>query len=219
MNSIKTFFTILLLISAQTIFAQKVFTEGTLKYKVNISGVADPQAQAMMQNMVMSTFIKNGKFATEMDMGMMKTRTIMQSEDKYVTLMDMMGQKFKYTMDKKQFEDKKLKDDNYEVTVTNDTKVIAGYNCKKAIIKTKDGNSFFAYFTDELTRGDKENYNGPYSKIKGMLMEYSMEKKGNTMTMTCTNVDFKPVSDDVFVIPETGYTEMTMDQIMKMGGM
>ena len=219
MNRIKTIFAVLLLVATQNTFAQKVFTEGTIKYTVSMSGINNPEMEAMMQNMAMTVFIKNDKFATEMDMGMMKTKMIMVSEDKYVTLMDMMGQKMKYTMDKKQFEDKKLKDDRYEVTVTTDTKVIAGYTCKKAIIKTKEGKSFFAYFTNEITRGDKSNYNGPYGKIEGMMMEYSMEQKGSTMTMTCTAVDFNTISDDVFVIPATGYTEMTTDQIMKMGGM
>lgn len=37
------------------------------------------------------------------------------------------------------------------------------------------------------------------------------------MTMSCTSIDFKPVSDDMFVVPESGYTEMTMDQLSKMG--
>ena len=219
MKKTKSFLLILLLVATQSSFAQKVFTEGTLQYKVAISGISDPQAQAMMQNMAMKIYIKNGKFATEMNMGMGTTKTIMVSENKYVTLMDMMGQKMKYTMDKKQFDDKKLSDDSYEVILTDDTKVIAGYTCKKAIIKTKDGKSFYAYFTTEISRGDKSNYNGPYGKIDGVLMEYSIERKGNTMTMTCTNIDFTPVSDDVFLIPESGYTEITMDQIMKMGGM
>ncbi len=217
MNRIKTIFTVLLLVAAQSTFAQKIFTEGTLQYKVSVSGVSDPQAQAMMQNMVLSIFIKSDKFATVMDMGMMKIRTVRLDDNKYVMLMDMMGQKFKMTMDKKQYETKKMNPDNYTVTITDDTKTIAGYNCKKAIIKTKSGESFYAYFTTELKRGGTTTYDGPYSKIDGVLLEYNMEQKGNTMTMTCTSVDLNPVSDDMFTIPETGYTEMTMDQIAKMG--
>ena len=108
MNRIKTIFTVLLLVAAQSTFAQKIFTEGTLQYKVSVSGVSDPQAQAMMQNMVLSIFIKSDKFATVMDMGMMKIRTVRLDDNKYVMLMDMMGQKFKMTMDKKQYETKKM---------------------------------------------------------------------------------------------------------------
>ena len=130
MNRIKTIFTVLLLVAAQSTFAQKIFTEGTLQYKVSVSGVSDPQAQAMMQNMVLSIFIKSDKFATVMDMGMMKIRTVRLDDNKYVMLMDMMGQKFKMTMDKKQYETKKMNPDNYTVTITDDTKTIAGYNCK-----------------------------------------------------------------------------------------
>ena len=217
MNRIKIILAALLFVTAQSSFAQKVFTEGSITYKVSVSGVTDPQAQAMMQNMMLSIYIKNDKFASVMDMGMIKTRTVRLDDNKFVMLMDMMGQKMKMTMDKKQYDTKKLSPDSYTVTVTEDTKVIAGYNCKKAIIKTKDGKSFFAYFTNELKRGATTTYDGPYSKIDGVLMEYTMEQKGNTMTMSCTSVDFKPVADDMFTVPETGYTEMTMDQLAKMG--
>ena len=218
MKNLKSLLVLFLLIASQSSFAQKVFTEGTLTYKVSVSGVTDPQQQAMLQNMNMSMYVKNGKFATVMDMGMGKTRTVQTADDKFVMLMDMMGQKIKMTMDKKQYESKrKVNDDDYTVTLTEDSKVIAGYNCKKAIIKTKDGKSFYAYFTKDIVRSGKSDYNGPYAKIDGMLMEYTMEQKGNTMTMTCTNVNFDPVSDDVFLVPESGYTEMTFDQISKMG--
>ena len=217
MKNLKSLFVLFLLAASQSSFAQKVFTEGSITYKVSVSGVTDPQAQAMMQNMNMTIYIKNEKFASVMDMGMIKTRTVRLDDNKFVMLMDMMGQKMKMTMDKKQYDTKKLSPDSYTVTVTEDTKVIAGYNCKKAIIKTKDGKSFFAYFTKEISRGEKSTYDGPYSKIDGMLMEYTMEQKGNTMTMSCTSVDFKPVADDMFTVPETGYTEMTMDQLAKMG--
>ncbi len=215
----KNVIAIIFLVVTHSVVAQKIVTEGTIKYNVEMSGISDPQAQAMMQNMKMSIFVKNEKFATEMDMGMMKTKTIKTTDNKFVTLMDMMGQKIKYTMDEKQFEDKKLKDDSYEVTITADKKIIAGYNCKKAIIKTKDGKSFFAYFTNELSMGGKSDYNGPYNKIDGLMMEYSMEKNGATMTMSCTEINLNSISDDVFAIPTSGYTEMSLDQIMKMGGM
>ncbi|GDX51161.1 hypothetical protein LBMAG27_02080 [Bacteroidota bacterium] len=217
MNRIKTILAALLFVTAQSSFAQKVFTEGSITYKVSVSGVTDPQAQAMMQNMMLSIYIKNDKFASVMDMGMIKTRTVRLDDNKFVMLMDMMGQKMKMTMDKKQYDSKKLNPDSYSVIVTEDTKVIAGYNCKKAIIKTKDGKSFYAYFTSDLKRATTSTYDGPYSKIDGVLMEYTMEQKGNTMTMSCTSIDFKPVSDDMFVVPESGYTEMTMDQLSKMG--
>ncbi len=217
MKNLKSLFVLFLVATSQSTFAQKIFTEGTLTYKVSVSGVTDPQAQAMMQNMNLNIYIKNDKFATVMDMGMIKTRTIRVDDNKFVTLMDMMGQKIKMTMDKKQYDTKKMNPEDYTVTVTDDSKVIAGYNCKKAIIKTKDGKSFFAYFTNEIKRDGTTTYSGPYSKIDGVLMEYSMEQKGNTMTMSCTSVDFKPVSDDMFVVPASGYTEMTMEQMQKMG--
>ncbi len=219
MNRFKIILSILLLVIIQKTHGQKVLTEGTIQYKVTVSGISDPQTQVMMQNMVMNIYIKNEKLITEMDMGIIKTKTIMESPNKYVTLMDLMGQKIKYTSDKKQFEDKKLKDEKYDVIVTDETKIIAGYNCKKAIIKTKDGKSFFAYYTNEISKEDKTNFLSPYGKIDGLLMEYSMEQKGNTMTMLCTSIEFNPISDGFFIIPESGYTEMSADQIKKMGGL
>lgn len=218
MKKILSLIALMIFSATQFSFAQKTLTEATVVYKMNMTGpgMDDPQAAAMLQNMMVSNYFKNGKFASVMDMGIMKTRTIMKSDGNFVTLMDMMGQKFKIAMDKAQYTDKKkVKDSEYDVRVTEEKKVIAGYNCTKSIIMTKKGKSFDVWLTNEIT-GDASKNIGPYSKVNGMLMQYSMEEKGNTITMTCQSVDFSPVSDEVFTIPE-GYTEMTLDQMAKMG--
>ncbi|HAP02415.1 MAG TPA: hypothetical protein DCQ93_10910 [Bacteroidetes bacterium] len=217
----KRFFQFAILIALLPLFssAQKIFTEGSIKYKMSVSGVDDPQSSAMLQNMMMTFYIKNGKTATEMDMGFVKNKTIEVDENNYVLLMEMMGNKYKVTMNKPQMEARKNmpKDSDYEITVTNDTKVIAGYNCKKAIIKmNKDNQTFYAYFTDEIKSAASQS-NSYYGKINGMLLEYSFGEKGMTMTMTADSISFDPVSDDVFTVPATGYTEMSLDQLKKLG--
>ena len=85
---------------------------------------------------------------------------------------------------------------------TNETKKIAGYNCKKvkATLANDPSVTFDVYYTDELG-SDSLNYLGPYRSIKGMLMEYRLKKLGLEMKFTATEVKKEEVKDDCFEIP------------------
>ena len=105
-------------------------------------------------------------------------------------------------------------DDQLEITKENDdykliieetpeTKVIAGYNCKKLKVKkAKDPkNSFDVYYTNEM--GPEEaNSLSPYAEIKGMLMQYRLSKMGLEMEFTAKTVKKADVPDEAFVVPD-----------------
>jgi hypothetical protein len=152
-----------------------------------------------------------------MDMGMIKNTTI-NTGDKTYALMDYMGSKFKIPMSNDDLKNKKLKDTDYEIEYTNDTKQIAGYTCKKALIKTKDNDVFMLWYTDAIFPGAYEHTQ--YGKFQaGCPLEYDMSQNGMRMKLTATKVELGNVSDAVFNIPGD-YQEITMDQLMQMmGGM
>ena len=133
--------------------------------------------------------------------------------------MDMMGQKFAMTMSTEEIEAQNADVPDVDVEVTNETKEIAGYTCKKAIVKTKGDNpgEHIVYFTDELGSGTM-NYNNPMFKdIDGVMLEYSSADEGMKMMFSAIKVEKKKVSDKDFEIPE-GYKVMTMDEFSNMFG-
>lgn len=62
-----------------------------------------------------------------------------------------------------------------EVTETTETKTIAGFNCKKAIIYLPRQNYRYSiYFTKDIPLKNP-NSNNPYKKINGVLMEFELQ--------------------------------------------
>jgi hypothetical protein len=65
--------------------------------------------------------------------------------------------------------------EDMEITETPDTKIIAGFNCKKAIIHLPSSQETFAiYYTEEIKLRHPNSTN-PYRKIKGVLMEFELD--------------------------------------------
>ena len=79
------------------------------------------------------------------------------------------------------------------------TKEIAGYKCKKAQAVLASGATVDVYYTDELGY-DNINWSNPYSDIKGVLMEFQVEKYGLTMKLTAREVTTESVEASEFEI-------------------
>ena len=159
---------------------------------------------------------------TEISMGMGTTIVVFNGETKSgFTLMDIMGQKYAMEMTAEELEKDIEKAPDMDVEVTGETKEIAGYNCKKAIVKSNESGAedmeMVVYFTDELGSG-MLNYNNPFFKdVQGVMMEYTMQENDMNMTFTAISVTKKKVGDEEFVIPE-GYNKMSMSDFENMFG-
>jgi hypothetical protein len=110
-----------------------------------------------------------------------------------------------------------------EIEYVNETKKIAGYTCKKAILKSKNQrgevNSTIVWYTPEFKMAEGFSFGGSTGRgmmsmagingldqIEGFPMEYQMERNnGMKIHMVVTKVQLDAVIDDkVFEIPK-GY--------------
>ncbi len=169
-------------------------------------------------------YSKGEKSRMEMSMGFgMSTTTISNSKTGYtVSLMNILGAKYAIEASDKDA-DNETEDllKNTKVEVTNETKIIAGYNCKKAIIyltdpKSKEVTQLEVWFTKEL---DVNNVyvKGPFQKIEGAMLEFSLEQQGMNMNFQANLVSKESVDVKLFEVPD-GYKKMTQQEMMKMMG-
>ncbi|HEX2394279.1 MAG TPA: hypothetical protein VHI78_02980 [Bacteroidales bacterium] len=64
--------------------------------------------------------------------------------------------------------------EDMEIIETNETKTIAGFECRKALVKLPSNNESFAiYYTNQITLRHP-NATNPYRKVKGVLMEFEL---------------------------------------------
>lgn len=194
--------------------------EGKIVYTMSVDNAnMPPEAKAMMQGSEFTIYVKGTKSRTDMNMMMQNTTTINDSKTKTsVTLMEVMGNKYKIKNNESKNETEKMPD----VTVKNldETKTIAGYKCKKAEITFKDktGKSVSSniYYCEEITNSmghDKRSYQ--FKDIKGMPLEYEINAdNGMKMKMTAQSVSKESVPDSKFDIP-SGYKETTVEEMQK----
>jgi GLPGLI family protein len=131
-----------------------------------------------------------------------------------VILKDYSGQKLMITLTKEDWEKKNSKYEGISFETTNETLEIAGYNCKKAIARLKDGSSFVVYYTPELEVADK-NYDSQFKNLPGLALQYEWQSGKMRFKYTLSKINFDVISTSKFEIPKSGYRVMTYAETKK----
>lgn len=200
--------------------------EGYVVYDMKIEGMPPEQA-AMMGDMETKVTFKNGKSLTEIT-SMMFTQQMMNDDKGMLILSESMGNKTAVRMTKEEMEKEaeKAKDKNPEpkIEYVNETKTIAGHECKKAIVTTVDKKKetksevwYCEKFENQNKEGKGKGMAGMAS-LKGMPFEYTGEQGPMKIKMTAREVSTDPIADSKFELSTEGYKVMTMDEVKAMQG-
>lgn len=181
--------------------SENSINEGVIEYKANVINEHHPLASFAPSTATVK--IKNDKWILEMStMGIFNIYFSCNLENKTL------AQMIKY-MDIKNAcveTDSMLIEENnkYKLTFkeTNETKLIAGYKCKKVIAtKVSDPSEVFdVYYTPDI---GPENSNAltPYKELKGMPLDYRVLRLGLEMHFIATCVKSEEIKDTEFDVP------------------
>lgn len=197
----------------------KDFT-GTVVYNISYEMEnMDPQLASFLPK-TMKLTVKAPFSKSEINMGMGSNVSIFNAETKTgVTLMDMMGQKFAIRISDAEVNKELEAAGDVEVVKLDETKEIAGYACKKALVKVKEtGDELIVFYTDELSTGLENSNNPIFKDIDGLMLEFQMVQKGMSMHFTAVSLDKRKVNDDEFEVPE-GFEEITKEEMESKFGM
>lgn len=92
------------------------------------------------------------------------------------------------------------------VTLSNESKTILGYECKKATATLKDGSVMNIYYATDIAPSTPENQ-FQFKDIPGFVLEYDSktEDKKSSIVYTATSINLMPVPAYKFTIPTRGY--------------
>ncbi|HXB42325.1 MAG TPA: hypothetical protein VNZ49_17430 [Bacteroidia bacterium] len=179
----------------------KYIDEGVIEYDAKVVNENHPMAGLMPGSMAVK--FRKDLFAAEMSvMGVFNTSFITDPQKKTLTtLVRMFDVKQACIDDEKAL---KAESDAYKINFeeTKETKEIAGYKCKKVIATMADDPSikFDVFYTEELNV-TTPNFSTPYSSIKGMLMQYRLQKFGIEMEFTAKSVKKEEIPNESFELP------------------
>jgi GLPGLI family protein len=204
-----------LLILSLVTFGQESF-EGEIDFSIRYSNL--PQEMAGMESMLpveMNMHLKGAKSRTEQKSPITGSQIVIANmETNYmVTLMDILGNKIAMASPMDDMEAMKVEAQKIDIEYLNETKTIAGYKCKKALIKSPDlPTPIVVYYTDKFTGGTEQ-----FGTLKGFALEYSVTAEGVQMNFTATRIEEGPVDDSLFIAPEE-YKIVTQEELQNMYG-
>ncbi len=206
----------MLFLSAIKVKAQKIISEGTLIYNISIqTGSNEPKMADMLDGATTVIYIKGSQSRSELVSGLGSEVTIYDSKKGAgVILKDYSAQKLMITLTKDDWDKKNSKYEGITFETTNETLNIAGYDCKKAIAKLKDGSAFVVYYTPEVEVADKD-YDYQFKNLPGLALQYEWQSGKMRFKYTLSKINFDVVPVSKFDIPKSGYRVMTYGETKK----
>ncbi|HEX5023654.1 MAG TPA: hypothetical protein VFV68_00215 [Agriterribacter sp.] len=199
--------------------SQKILSEGTIVYDITVqTGSKEPQLADMFDGATTTVYLKGSQSRTEMVSPLGSTITLQDARTREgVVLKEYGSQKLLIHMTSQDWADVNRKYTGITFTRENESKVIAGYQCQKAVAKLKDGTSFTVFYTRDLMTENKD-YNYQFKELAGLPLEYESSVGNLKVKYTVSKIGFDPVPMQKFTIPVSGYRELTYQESTKLKG-
>ncbi len=161
---------------------------------------ADPMTMAMLKDMSMVMAFQGQKARVEMDMGMIRMRSITdQVSGKTLILTDAMGNKSAQITNLE--EDERMqaaKDQEVEVRETGKRKKIAGYECFQIFVSPKgQSEEIEMWYTPEIKVANTANQY-IYKGVNGFPLEMLVDQQGIKMRMVASAVETDKMDPALF---------------------
>lgn len=186
---------------SEGLFNQKL-KEGIIEYKAEPVNAKESMAMWAPDNMEVK--FKDDKWTVNLEAGMGAMRMDFISDPgkkQFISLISFLG-KFYSIMEGAELDTTNKYLPDYDVTYPGEKKIIAGYDCEKAVLNFKDGSpAMEVWFTKEIQIKDP-NWSNCYYKVDGVLMDYNLRKFGLELHFTATSVSEATIDDSVFEIPD-----------------
>ena len=195
--------------------------EGIIEFDITYPGNETGELLAAFLPDEMVLKFKNGKTAGTFSagMGVFKATMISDPESKTVCqLFKVLKNKYSHEFDSTQIKSLFSELTEPKIKFVDETKEIAGYTCKKAIVTFKDNikEEFSVYYTNDINIKNS-NWFTPFHKIDGGLLEYQVRKYNYEMRLVARDVKREDIGDNEFEVPD-GYINVgaaEMDEILE----
>ncbi|WP_153799386.1 GLPGLI family protein [Foetidibacter luteolus] len=200
----KLFLFIVPVLASLNLYAQpKVVAECTVNFTITVTG----EGSSPLNNAAKTLYIKGRQSRVDIVAPSFKQSVIYDNNaDVAVILREIGNDKYISTLDSVKWKEQNKQYDGMTVALTNETKTILGYECKKAIATLKNGNVFTMYYATAITPSATEN---PYQfkNLPGFVLEYESQPEGSKqkITYTANKINLNPVPVATFEIPTKGY--------------
>lgn len=207
MKKMCTFLALLFFMATNVSAQQRIVAECTVTFSISAdAATADKETVESLKAGSKTVYIKANQSRVDLSSPSFSQSVFYEKNTgSAVILRDIGNNKYMSKLDNAGWKALNAKFEGATVTNSNETKTILGYECKKAILQLKDGNSFTIYYATNITPSVKE-FEYQFKDIPGFVLEYeALEMGGKKIKYTATKINLSPVPASKFEIPTTGY--------------
>ncbi|MBC7651429.1 MAG: hypothetical protein H7101_06755 [Deinococcales bacterium] len=199
---------LLVLLSINTVMAQqKVVAECTISYAIAVdSNSTDISFAENLKSATKTVFIKGSNCRVDIVSKAFLQSIFYDKAKGGITILREFGNnKFITKLDSAKWRNENMEFDSMTTIITQETKKIIGYDCKKVVLELKNGTIYQVYFAQALVPSVKE-FEYEFKSIPGLVLAYFVQSKdGKKINYTATKLNLSPVPASKFDIPVTGY--------------
>lgn len=209
-----------IVLTIQPAIAQKSPFTGTIIYDVTSEGNLSQETKNMMPKTMVYKY-STDKHSMSINFAMAEQRTIFDPASKNASiLMNLMGKKIVVSQTASELQElRKQEGETLVVKETSETKTIAGYLCKKAVLtKKKNGKEMPStiFYTDAIDVSKFQSFNA-FPEIKGVPLEFTMKTGEMEFKVSARSVKKEDISPSEFVI-STEYQKFSAAELQKFFG-
>ncbi|MFY7965878.1 MAG: hypothetical protein ACOVO1_13345 [Chitinophagaceae bacterium] len=204
MKKIITFFGLLLFLFIHLQAQQRTVAECVVNYSI-VTDSTNSNSFITSNSSSKTVYIKGSDCRTDIiSPSFSQTVFYDKNSGNAVVLREFGNNKVMTKLSKAQWIEKNSKFEGASITMSGDTKNILGYECKKAVIQTKDNNSITLFFATAITPSVKE-FEYQFKDIPGFVLEYEVQEGSKKIKYIATKINLSPVQASKFDVPSTGY--------------
>ncbi len=199
--------------------AQRKLTEATITYDIVINtGNSTPQAADLLDGATSIVYLKGNSSRSEMVSSLGIQATVVDGKTGNVTVLKEYGeQKYMINMTPENWKQSNKKYEGITFRFENETKIIQGHTCQKAIGVLEDSSTFVVYYTKDLVPVNKD-FQYLNKNLPGLAMQYEASIGTMMVTYTVSTINFNPVPQAKFELPKSGYRVLTYEESKGSGG-
>ena len=188
---------------------QRIVAECTITYAVSAEEAnADKATIESLKSTVKTVYIKANRSRVDLISPSYSSSIFYdKTTGNAVSLRESGNNKFISKLDNAKWKAANKRFDSAVLVNASETKVILGYECKKAELKLKDGNSFTIYYATNIIPSVKE-FEYQFKDVPGFVLEYEykgQEANSKKIKYTATKINLSPVQASKFDVPTSGY--------------
>lgn len=187
---------------------QRVLAECTVNYSVNTDDIKglDNSIIETFKSTNKTVYIKGNQSRVDLISTAFAQSVIYNKKTgEAVILREIGGNKFLTKLNNTAWSKSNSRFENAKLTLLDETKIILGYECKKAVLTLADSTMLNLYYTIGFTPSVNE-FEYQFKNVPGFVLEYeAQDKSGIKVRYLATKINLNPVSSSKFDIPTSGY--------------